>query len=188
MLLRGVREVAALAQPDDPGSVTQRAFDAARARSAAHADLPPARRTTERLGLPWRDVLALAHEPVEEQNKLLGAKDRSLRADDWLTDEHVVAVLGLAAARIGMDTVSLAEYDAERRKLVRANGRRVNGHGLLLPTPRQIVHKTGSWDEALRLAGLRLPGERAPRTREQRAPSLVDLMERFHDHYGVQPT
>ena len=64
----------------------------------------------------------------------------------------------------------------------------VHGSNLLLSTPREIIHKVGSWDEALRKAALKLPDERAPRVRQKRAPSLPDLMERFHDHYGVQPT
>jgi hypothetical protein len=44
MLLRSVREVAALANPTKPESVTQRAFDAARAASPPHAHLPGAKR------------------------------------------------------------------------------------------------------------------------------------------------
>lgn len=189
VLLRGVREVAALANPGEPEAVAQRDFDAARAASAAHAALPPARRITERLKLSWTEVLAIAHAPEEEWSKLLGAKDKSLRRTDWLTDEHVAAVLGLAAARLGADTMSVTEYDVERRKLVAADRARwLHGRQLLLPTPRQIVGKTGSWDEALRVAGLKSENERDPRPREKRAPSFVDLSERFHDHYGVEPT
>jgi hypothetical protein len=85
MLLRGVREVAALAHPGEPEAVTQRAFDATRERSTAHADLPPARRITERLGLSWAEVLAVAHAPKKEQNKLLGLKDRAPSSADWLS-------------------------------------------------------------------------------------------------------
>jgi hypothetical protein len=188
MLLQGVREVAAIANPNEPEAVTQRNFDAKRERSTAHAALPPARRITERLKLSWAEVLAIAHAPEAQQNKLLGAKDKSLWATDWLTNEHVAAVLGLAAARLGADTVSVTEYDAERRKLVAADHARwLHGRHLLLPTPKQIVHKTGSWDEALRIAALKVPNKRAPRPREKRAPPLMDLIERFHDHYGVQP-
>lgn len=184
-----MREVAALADPDEPKMVRQRAFDAAREHSPVHADLPPARRITERLGLSWREVLSIAHEPERQQSKLLGAKDKSARVEDWLTEEYVAAVFGLVAARLSADTVSVTDYDSERRTILAADAKRpVHGRALLLPTPRQIVHAFGSWDDALRVAGLKLPHERSPRPREKRAPPLVDLMERFHDHYGVRPT
>jgi tRNA nucleotidyltransferase/poly(A) polymerase len=154
VLLRDVREVAALANSNEPEAVTQCK------RSTAHGALPPARGITERLKLSWTEVLAIAHAPAEEWSKLLGAKDKSLRAIDWLTDEHVAAILGLAAARLGEDTVSVTEYDLERRKLVTADRAR------WLPTPRHIVRKTGSWDEPLRVAGLKSENERDPRPRE----------------------
>lgn len=189
MLLRAVREVAALAKPDEPEAVTQRAFDAAREHSATHAGLPAARRITERFGWPWSLVLTVAHEPEHRQAYELGAKSRGPTSLKWLTEEHVVAVLIIAAGRLSQDTVSKTEYRAEREEMLRTDRARwLNGGNLLLPTTGQIVGKVGSWDEALRKAGLRLPHERTPKPREKRAPSFVDLMERFHDHYGVQPT
>ncbi len=190
MLLRGVREVAALAKPGEPEAVTQRAFDAARAGSGAHANLRPARRIAERLDLLWADVLAVAHKPESRQPHELGARSRrGSYSQDWLTEEHVAAVLTIVAQRRSASTVSVSEYQAERAELLRTDRARwLHGRNLLLPTPRQIVVKVGSWDEALRKAGLQLPRERAPRPREKRAPSFPDLMERFHDHYGVQPT
>src|SRR5271165_1406439 len=98
MLLRGVREVAALARPDEPGCVSQRAFDAAREHSSAHVSLPRAKRIAERLGLPWREVVAVAHEPEARQNQLLAVKARG-RAQDWLMLEHVAAALRVVAGR-----------------------------------------------------------------------------------------
>jgi hypothetical protein len=98
-------------------------------------------------------------------------------------------VLQLVAGRLSAKTVSAAAYEAECKKLVRADRARwFYGGNLLLPTPRQIVHKLGSWDEALGKAGLQVPRDRAPRSRPKPAPSLPDLMERFHDEYGIQPT
>src|SRR5690348_980370 len=101
MLLQGVREVAAIANPNEPESVTQRNFDAERERSTAHAALPPARRITERLKLSWAKVLAVAHEPEGEQNRLLGLKDKASSSADWLSEKHVAAMLRLVAGRLG---------------------------------------------------------------------------------------
>src|SRR5271155_3490956 len=189
MLLKGVREVAALANPEEPGAVTQRAFDATRAGSAAHADLPPARRITERLGLPWREGLSVAPEPEQEKGKLLGAKGKEPSSADWLSEAHVGAVLQLVAARLGADTVSMNEYRAEYRKMVADDHVRwLHGRGLLLPTDAQIVTAVGSWDAALRLAGLRAQRQRGPTRKLPNTPTLVDLMERFYEAHGEQPT
>jgi hypothetical protein len=189
MLLKGVREIAALANPTEPGAVTQRAFDAARVGSAAHADLPPARRIAERLGLPWPEVLAVAHEPEEEQSKLLGAKGKEPSSTDWLSEAHVGAVLQLVAARLGVDTVSMNEYRAEYRRIVAADHARwLHGRRVLLPTDTQIVIAVGSWDAALRLAGLRTQRQRGPTRKLPNTPTLVDLMDRFYEAHGEQPT
>jgi hypothetical protein len=189
LLLRGVREVAALANPAQPDTATQRAFDAAREHSPEHATLPPARRITERLGLPWREVLLVAHEPEERQAQLLGVKTKAAADNDWITEEHVAAVLQLVAARLGVDTVSLNEYRVERERMLSADRARwLHGRRLLLPTDNQIMAVVGSWDDALRLAGLRAPRERGPTRKKTNSPTFVDLMERFYDAHGVQPT
>jgi hypothetical protein len=189
MLLRAVREVAVLASPGRPEAVTQRAFDAAKAGSAAHADVPAARRIAEQLKLSWPEVLATALEPEDRQAHKLGAKARGPTSVDWLTEKHAAAVLQLVAGRLSANTVSTAEYEAECEKLLGADGARwFQGGNLPLPTPRQIVHRFGSWDEALRKAGLQLPHQRVPGIRPKPAPSFPDLMERFHDVYEIQPT
>jgi hypothetical protein len=189
MLLRAVREVAVLASPGRPEAVTQRAFDAARAGSSAHGWLPSARQIAEQLKLSWPETLAAAREPEDRQPHKLGAASRGPTSVDWLTEEHAAAVLQLVARRLSANTVSAAEYEAQCAQLLRTDRARwFHGGNLLLPTPRQLVHRFGSWDEALRKAGLKLPYERAPRPRPRPAPSFPDLMERFHDEYAVQPT
>ncbi len=109
MLLKGVREVASLAKPAEPTAATQRAFDAERERSPVHAHVPPARRVTEQLRLPWAEVLAVAHAPERTQNKLLAVKTREPE-QDWLTEDHAATVLGLVAARLGKESLSQSEY------------------------------------------------------------------------------
>jgi hypothetical protein len=61
MLLRGVREVASIADAENPIQVSQRRFDDARRLSRTFADLPKARDIAWRLRMPWREVLLLAH-------------------------------------------------------------------------------------------------------------------------------
>jgi hypothetical protein len=185
-LLRGVREVAARANPADPLAATQRAFDAQRHKSSA--PLPAARQITEKLRLSWREVLVVAHAPESRQAQLLGTKTRAQAAQDWLTADHAVTTLQLVAARLGKDSLTTGEYRAERAKLLAADRARWrNGRWLLLPDDEQVITVTGSWDAALRLAGLKTTAERRP-AQQQGGAKLADLMERFHDHYGVQPS
>ncbi len=188
-ILKGVREVAAIANPTEPKAVTQRAFDAARQHSPAYANLPAARQITEKLGLSWAEVLTIAHAPGEEQSKLLAAKDKAPSSADWLSETHVAAVLQLVAGRLATDTVSTGEYRVEREKVLTADRARwMHGRQLLLPTAEQIMYTTGSWEEALRFAGLREQRKPGATRKKTNAPTLVDLMERFYEVHGVQPT
>ena len=188
-LLQCVREIAAIASPAEPEAVTQRAFDAARERSTAHAALPAARQIMEKLGLTWAEVLAVAHAPAEEQAKLLALKDKAPSSTDWLSEKHLAAVLQIAAGRLGADTVSTNEYRVEREKVLAADRARwMHGRQLLLPTAEQITRAAGSWDEALRIAGLREQRKPGATRKKTNAPPLADLMERFYDVHGVEPT
>jgi len=191
MLLRGVREVAALANPTEPLAVSQRAFDAARERSAAHAALPRAKRVAERLGVTWRDVLAVAHAPVARQNRLLAMKTLRPMAD-WLTEGNVRSALRLVAHRLGEDSVTKAAYRAERAKLVAADERRwLHGGSLRMPSDEAIKTRIGSWDAALRLAGLRVTSERGSglgAAHGKGAPTIVELIQRVWDCHEAQPT
>ncbi len=194
LILRRVREVASLAKPTEPQRVSQRTFDAAAeaarsgsGRSPAHADLPRARQITEQLGLSWREVLGVAHEPEARQNQLLAVKARESRAD-WVAVEHVVAVLQLVAGRLAADSLTTGEYRAERARLLATERYRPrNDRWLLLPDDEQVIACAGSWDAALVLAGLAATRDRASRG-QPGAPTLVDLLERFHGEYGFQPS
>jgi hypothetical protein len=188
LLLRGVREVASLANPATPEAVTQAAFDAARASAAKHPGLPPAKRVTEQLGLRWRAVLEVAHAPVGEQNRLLGVKTR-VEEQDWLTEEYVASVLKLVAHRLGKDTLTRLEYDADRQKLLASDRARwLHGDQLLLPKADQIRFAVGSWTNALRIAGLKTPRERGPAAKSVSAPTHAELLDEFWKHYKVLPT
>jgi hypothetical protein len=187
ILLRGVREVAALANPEEPARAPRSAFDAERERSPEHADLPAARRITEQLKMPWREVLAVAHAPEAAQNKLLGVKARSAPVN-WLTRDGVRSALRVAALRRGVDSLTLAEYRAERNAMLAADRARwLHGGALRLPTDEQVIAVADSWEAALRLAGL-APGSPRPRTVQQVALTRVAVIERFHEHYGKRPS
>jgi hypothetical protein len=188
VLLRGVREIAALASPAKPVAATQRAFDAARERVPCYASLPAARQIAEELELSWPEVLAFAHEPEARQNQLLAVKSRE-RAQDWLSAEHVAAVLQLVAGRLGADSLTTGRYRAERAALLAADRARwLHGRWLLIPDDEQIIGSAGSWDAALLLAGLKTPRRRSVTVRRPGAPTVVDLLERFHEEHGFQPS
>jgi len=188
-LLRSVREVAALARPSEPLSLPQRAFDDARPIGHERPALPRAKRIAERLGLPWADVLAIAHAPASEQNKLLGLKTRGAPAA-WLTRDCVRSAVRVAARRLAVDTLTLGEYRAERDAMIAADRARwMHGGTLRMPTDEQVIALAGSWDAALRLADLQTPSARDnTRRRSDTAPPLVDLLTRFHDAHAYQPS
>lgn len=191
IVFRLVREVAALADRAQPLSVSQRRFDEAKKRSPPHACLPRAKHIAERLGLSWPDVLVVAHEPEERQPHLLGAKTRQPRAD-WLTEDGVRAALRLVAHRLGEETVTLAAYRVDRAKLIAADRRRwLHGGSLRMPSDDQIIVKIGSWDAALRLAGLQATSERGDgfgSVGRPAAPSITELLQVAYDFHGVQLT
>lgn len=183
-LLQKVREVAVLANPNEPTAVSQRPFDAAR---EGNASLPRAKRIAERLKLPWREVLAIAHALETEQNKLLGVRARGTPAN-WLTREGMCSVLRVVALRRGVDTLTLTEYRAERGAMLAADRARwMHGGALRVPTDEQIVAVAGSWEAALRLAGL-APSAPRPRSVDQVVLTRVEVIERFHEHYGKRPS
>jgi hypothetical protein len=188
LLLRGVREVAALANAAEPVAATQRAFDAARQRSDRFGVLPAARQIAEELELSWREVLAVAHENEARQNQLLAVKSR-VPAQNWLSEEHAVAVLQLVARRLGGESLTTGRYRVERARLLAGDRARwMYGGSLLLPDDEQIMAFAGSWDAALRVAGLKAPGGRTLTRGQPSAPALVDLLERFHREHGFQPS
>ena len=189
LLLRGVLEVSKLACPSAPRAVSQRSFDEARAASG-NPHLPAARNIASSLGMPWVDVLHLAHEPERAHSFLLGRKQTS-EEQDWLGDEYVIFVLHLVARRLGRDTLSLRDYSMECDRMLRGDRARwLHGGQLVLPNEEQIITHVGSWEAALRLAGME-PSHRATgnaRRGRRSIPTLCDLLERFYEHHEAQPS
>jgi hypothetical protein len=188
VLLAGVREVSAVAKPTDPLAVSQRAFDRARANSAAHADLPAARQIAKELKLNWPEALAVAHSPENEQNKLLALKTKDYYSPvGWLTDARIKYALRLVAGRLGVDKLTKGEYDAERVALLNADARDwLHGRRLRLPSANAILLAANSWDAAVVLAGLKAFVR--SHTIHQVILSPVEVVDRFYEHYGEQPS
>ncbi|MGO9763612.1 MAG: hypothetical protein ACLP1Q_20360 [Solirubrobacteraceae bacterium] len=181
--------------------MSQRAFDAAANAnaSAAPAGLPAARNIAKSLDLPWREVVALAHEPPGQQNHRLSQK-QTAPYQDWLTEEYVASVLKLAAHRLGVDTLTPDRYRAVAAELAAADNKRwLHGRQLLIPSDDQIITACGGasanaprggggWDRALVLAGLKPRPGLGDQGMSRKAPPITDVMERFHDAHGVQPS
>jgi hypothetical protein len=160
ILLDAVLEVASLASPTSPRTVSQREFDDARARSLIYPNLPRAKRITEKLGLKWGEVLAVAHAHRDEQNRLLGAKGREPNTK-WVTPENAASALAVVAHRLGVDSPTQDEYRREREKMLATDAKRwMHGRQLRMPSRQQIVAVHGSWDAALLAADLLTTAER----------------------------
>ncbi len=191
LLLLGVREVAGLASPQAPEEVSQRAFDAARSRSATFASIPKAKHIAEQIDKPWREVLSIAHAPESTHNKRLGGIQKSPE-QDWLTEDYVAYILKVVARRLSVLTVSPSEYRTESEKMLKADRAAwLHGGHRLLPNDEQIRTACGSWDKALALAGLKArpkPKGTGTAANKQAIPTRIEVMERFYEHYGVQPT
>jgi hypothetical protein len=189
MLLQGVREVAALANPANPEAVSQRAFDRARATSADHADLPAARQIARELKLKWPEVLTVAHAPENRQANMLANKANHEHAPHgWVTDARIRYALRLVAGRLGVNALSRAAYSEERDVLLNEDARDwLHGGRLRLPDATAMVLARGGWRALLRIAGLK---EYSPPTRTipQVIVSRVEVMDRFYDRYREQPS
>lgn len=187
-LLKGVREVAGLACPAEPITAAQRAFDDARARTPEYASLPAARQIAAELNLPWREVLALAHDSTARQNHLLGLAGRDALPADSVTNDRITFALRLVAGRLCATTLTTGAYEEERAVLL-AEDRRdwLHGRRLRLPSAAAIRLAADGWDAALALAGLEID-KRSPQAIKQTILSRLDVMDRFHAYYGEQPT
>lgn len=193
ILLQGVHEVASLANPQAPEEVSQRAFDETRSQSATFPNLPRAKHIAEQIGKPWREVLDIALAPQSTHSKRLGSIQSSPE-QDWLTEEYVAYILNNVARRLNVSTVSPSQYRTEREKMLKADRADwLHGGHRLLPTDEQIRTACGSWDMALAVARLQArpkPSGTATGTGgdKQTIPTRIEVIERFHEHYGVQPT
>lgn len=186
LLLRVVREVAESAGLEEPASISQRRWETARDAHHRWSDAPPARRITERIGLPWSKALEAAFSTIRGQEVVLSQMTRVRDEDNSMTSDYCVYALRLIAQRLGSDTIYIHEYKAERDRLMANDARRwLHGRQLRLPTDAQVVVVFHSWSAALAAAGL------SPLPRVgwvHRAPTIIDLLDRCYAIYGTQPS
>jgi hypothetical protein len=185
-LLDVVREVAEASCSPAPQAVTRRAWDVA--RGDLGADAPSARRVAALLRLSWAKVLALAFMREPGRSIALG-RALGKKQQDWLTPEYSGFVLRLVAHRLGRQTVSPREYMTERKALLASdNAHWLHGRRLILPNADQLRTAAGSWDAALRAAGLD-DSHSAEYGRERKSPpSILDILDRCYEAYGTEPT
>jgi hypothetical protein len=182
VLLQRVHEVSLCVDPSAPTRVSQRAFDAARA-GGRFPDLPAAHNIARSLRISWAETLSLAHADEGERAWRLALKQR-VAAQDWLDEGYIAFALSVVALRRETRSLSISQYRIERERMLAADHARwLHGRRLFLPNDEQVTTRAGSWPAALRLAGL----EEADQWEGSRAPSLVDLMGRFHEHHGTRP-
>lgn len=200
LLLQYVSAVAKLADRQHPEQISQRAFDLAR-RDARYRDVPSAQVIARRLGKPWREVLTLAHSPTRSHSSQLSSQ--SADGQGWLTAEHIAYAMKLVARRLQTATLSVAQYDTEREQLLKEHRRQhPRSTRLRMPTSAQICTFTGnelrgakaahasqdgSWPRALELAGL-IPNRKPVRRRAPARDIPVELLERYHETHGHDPT
>jgi hypothetical protein len=119
---------------------------------------------------------------------VLASRTRQQMPKGWLTPARIRYALQLVAGRLGVDTLSGLAYDAERGVLLREDTRDwLHGRRLRLPSANTIRLAAGGWNAALQAAGLKAHAPPLPTVR-QVVVSRLDVMDRFHDHYGEQPS
>lgn len=185
-LLEIVRVVSLRADPQAPTSVSGRVWDAHRA-PAGHPDAPRAFSIAQRLGVPWRDVLRVAHEPADNRWRLL-ANFQADKGRKGVTLAAVFVALCQAAHRLGQPSVNRSDY-TRARELILASSRRTRHAAIAeraMPQLTQIEELLRrnklTWEQAVRQAGLEGP----PRV-DQRGLSLEDAVGAFIDDVGRLP-
>ena len=188
-MLQAVREISFLADGQQPTEVSQSVFDRAASQSTSFARIPRGKRIAEQLQMPWREILALAHEPTHTHAHRLG-RIQSEPEHDWLTDDLIAFALRFVALRLNLASVSPVQYRTEREKLLRKDHATYrHGRQLRLPSENQIrVAMNGDWDAALSLAQLAPRPDRGDQGRGKYAPSTAEVLERAYEAHGTELT
>jgi len=181
VLLAIVRDVLLAADAQAPDTVSQRAYDAARA-DAGHPKSPRADRIAARLGVPWptlRDRVANHKNPGYAL--ALANKQRARRV---LTLAEAAAAIRTAASRLGVEQLSPDDYERARQEVNADIARRHRHAAHIAPLPSVDTIRVGlGWDQALAASGL------APKPTPRRvAMPRWRAVVLFVEHYGFRPT
>ena len=170
-----------MARPLEPRMLSEAEFDLWRLRSS-WPDAPSASCICKRLGLAWREVVALALHAERDWARTIG-KRRQVTPIEELSDEEIAQALRFADRRAGGRPLRPALYDAIRDGALREDRRRWMYGGLvalMLPNSDQIRWAAGSWTRALEIAGL------APLAAQSRGQALpvVDVLDAYVEATG----
>lgn len=193
-LLGVVREVALVADPDNPVSVSTRRWDRTR-EDAGHPDAPSARQIVTRLNATGRRVigwpriveLAFEEDPDARRQGLTVASRRPEQAH--LTVRHLEVAMRRAATHLGRRCFGPDAYTTAVEAVVAALPAASREHTAgLFPTVGQIERITRgeelpvkpgetAWDRALMLAGLepRTPVEKSSRKDALEPEQIIEL-------------
>ncbi len=171
-----------MARPLEPGMLSEAEFDVWRFRSS-WPDAPTASCICKRLGLAWREVVALALHAKRDWARTIGKRYQATPIKE-LSDEEIAQALRFADRRAERRPLRPARYDAIRDTALRRDRRRWMYGGLLglmLPNSDQIRWAAGSWARALEIAGLApLPAQ----SRVGPALSVVDVLDAYVEATG----
>lgn len=190
-----VRDVALVASPEEPTSVSEAAWDVARKRSSP-PNAPSARAIrarlagAERRSFPWRELLELVFDESRDPERVHALRAR-VAADGELDERHVYYALRRAAGELGRKTLAPDAYVRVREELIARARQRRRGSSKgvapayqftarLLPTVGQVERIAGDWDRALELAGLESRPEHGARVRKRGMP-IAEALDRFAD-------
>jgi hypothetical protein len=193
-----VRDVALAASAEEPTSVSEAVWDAAR-EPAGHPGTPSARAICARLSdaegrpFPWRELLELVFDESRDPEHVHALRAR-VEEDDALDEGHVYYALRRAARELGVKTLAPDGYARVRAQLIeraRRRRRREAGHLTpvhelllrLLPTVGQIERVAGDWPRALEFAELDPRPELGARIPERGTP-IAEVLDRFADETG----
>lgn len=189
-LYNAVADVARVAEPDFPESVSQRKWDDSRA-AGGHPTAPSARQITSRLRLGWEDVKRIALDPCRSIEQTgAGLSKTSNKEERKRTPREIHYGLHLVARTLGRRSFSVLEYDRTRDELIAEERRRLGEQAILpklLPTAYQITNSLAAgqqWNDALVSVGLE-PHEQAV---AKTALPLAEAFDVFVDTFEFRPT
>lgn len=175
-----VAAVARAADAENPHLIRQADYDAARTL-AGYPDAPSGGQTAQRFQLEWRELLRFALDDHDHDRAV--AYLEAEPEDDLLDRMDVRAALRTAALRLGKRTLTSAEYRRDREQMLAEASLKRHPVELYVPSEHQILRIAGSWNAALRIAGL--PQRSDPP--KARGVPVVDAIEIALEATGCLP-
>lgn len=175
-------EVLRQADPTESRHVSQADYDAARA-PAGFPDTPQAKYIAVRLGHTWKRVVVLVREDSQSAQRELDAHSGRRAPSEFITNAAARNALQMVCARLGVDTVGVDAYDAERREILKG-ARDDDEHYLLeeaVPSSARLNHRFGSWKKVCEAADIEVAEPvQARRNSMKKVYSVADCERAMH--------